>query len=68
LLVPSGSNLSFKKKEHSTSGDDKAIEKKAIEWLNAHLAGHDIVVDDIVKGLGDGLNLIFALEVTNKLI
>ena len=68
LLVPSGSSLSFKKKEHSTSGDDKAIEKKAIEWLNAHLSGQGIVVDDVVKGLGEGLNLIYALEVNIKLI
>ena len=64
LMVPSGHALSFKKKENSTSGDDKAIEKKAIDWLNTHLASREIVVDDIVKGLGDGLNLIYALEVT----
>lgn len=63
LLVPAGNTLSFKKKENSTSGDDKAIERKAIDWLNAHLASQQIVVDDIVKGLGDGLYLIYALEV-----
>jgi hypothetical protein len=68
LMVPSGHSLIFKKKENSTSGDDKAIEKKGIEWLNAHLSAEKIVVDDIVKGLGDGLNLIYALEVTLVLI
>ncbi|KAJ3109247.1 hypothetical protein HK100_003316 [Physocladia obscura] len=54
--------LAIKKKENSHSGDDKAIERDAIEWLNKHLAAHDVVITDLYSSLGDGLNLIHALE------
>ncbi|KAJ3140415.1 hypothetical protein HK100_009846 [Physocladia obscura] len=54
--------LAIKKKENSHSGDDKAIERDAIEWLNKHLAAHDVVITDLYSSLGDGLNLIYALE------
>jgi hypothetical protein len=36
--------------------------KKALEWLNAKLAGHNIVVSDISNCFSDGLLLIYALE------
>ncbi|KAJ3354322.1 hypothetical protein HDU83_005477 [Entophlyctis luteolus] len=54
--------LSIKRKENSHSGDDKAIEKEAIDWLNTHLASKEIVIEDLFTSLGDGLNLIYALE------
>ncbi|KAI8854470.1 calponin homology domain-containing protein [Chytridium lagenaria] len=54
--------LALKKKENSNSGDDKAIEKHAIEWLNLHLAAKEIQVDNLYTSLKDGLNLIYALE------
>ncbi|KAJ3217287.1 hypothetical protein HDU67_008199 [Dinochytrium kinnereticum] len=58
--VPFSAGL--KKKENSVSGDDKAIEKNAIEWLNTHLASRDIHIDNLYTSLIDGLNLIYALE------
>ncbi|KAI9337737.1 hypothetical protein BDR26DRAFT_863472 [Obelidium mucronatum] len=54
--------LNIKKVAHSVSGDDKAIEKHALDWLNLHLASKEIVVDDLYTSLGDGLKLIYALE------
>jgi hypothetical protein len=45
------------------SGDDNAIEKSALNWLNQHLSSRDIHIDDLYSSLGDGLNLIYALEV-----
>ncbi|KAJ3291722.1 hypothetical protein HK104_005860 [Borealophlyctis nickersoniae] len=58
----SSAPLVFKKKENSNSGDDKAIEKNALEWLNTNLSTHDIHVDNLYESLGNGLNLIYALE------
>ncbi|KAI8917785.1 hypothetical protein DFJ77DRAFT_457825 [Powellomyces hirtus] len=56
-------SLNFKRKEASTSGDDAAIEKGGLEWLNKHLASQNIQVDNLFGGsLGNGLNLIYALE------
>ncbi|TPX64079.1 hypothetical protein SpCBS45565_g06169 [Spizellomyces sp. 'palustris'] len=57
-----GPALNFKRKESSVSGDDKAIEKGGLEWLNKHLVSHDIQVDNLYSALGNGLNLIYALE------
>ncbi|KNC96047.1 uncharacterized protein SPPG_08642 [Spizellomyces punctatus DAOM BR117] len=57
-----GPALNFKRKESSVSGDDKAIEKGGLEWLNKHLVAHDIQVDNLYSALGNGLNLIYALE------
>ncbi|KAJ3074916.1 hypothetical protein HDU98_009885 [Podochytrium sp. JEL0797] len=54
--------MHFRKKDNSVSGDDKAIEKHALEWLNQHLASHEIVMQDLYTELGNGLNLIYALE------
>lgn len=54
--------LSFKKKENSTSGDDKALEKRALAWLNSNLKAKEIEVTDLTVCLSDGLNLIYALE------
>ncbi|KAJ3013484.1 hypothetical protein HKX48_005730 [Thoreauomyces humboldtii] len=55
-------SLNFKRKEASTSGDDSAIEKAGLEWLNKHLEAQDIQVDNLFSSLGNGLNLIYALE------
>ena len=52
----------FKKKDASLSGDDKGLEKASLEWLNSHLSARSIVVEDLYTCLGDGLNLIYALE------
>ncbi|RKO89449.1 hypothetical protein BDK51DRAFT_44777, partial [Blyttiomyces helicus] len=60
--VFSGPTLSFKRKENSSSGDDKAIEKSALEWLNKYLSSQSIEVDNLYTSLGNGLNLIYALE------
>ncbi|KAI8809310.1 calponin homology domain-containing protein [Cladochytrium replicatum] len=54
--------LNIKKKADSTSGDDKLIEKLALDWLNTHLAKKEIVVENLYNSLGDGLNLIYSLE------
>lgn len=67
--IPLGPALQFKRKENSTSGDDKALEKvistheRALEWLNTHLKNKGIEVTDLKTQLTDGLNLIYALEV-----
>lgn len=53
----------MKKNVNSTSGDDKALEKNALEWLNKNLAHQNIKVDNLYSALTDGLNLIYALEV-----
>ena len=58
-----GTPLVIKKKENTISGDDKLIEKKAIEWMNAYLQSQNINVDDLYTAFEDGLNLIYALEV-----
>ncbi|KAJ3330267.1 hypothetical protein HDU76_006055 [Blyttiomyces sp. JEL0837] len=60
-IIPQ-SSLNIKKKENSVSGDDKAIEKHALDWMNQHLASKDIHIDNLYSSLGDGLNLIYALE------
>ncbi|KAJ3052112.1 hypothetical protein HK097_006887 [Rhizophlyctis rosea] len=60
--LTSSTPLIFKKKEDSRSGDDKAIEKSAIEWLNHNLTTQDTQVEDIYTQLENGLNLIYALE------
>ncbi|KAJ3384045.1 hypothetical protein HDU92_003794 [Lobulomyces angularis] len=52
----------IKKVKDSVSGDDKAIEKNALHWLNFHLASMDIKVDNLYTSLKDGLYLIYALE------
>ncbi|KAI8821131.1 uncharacterized protein EV422DRAFT_529276 [Fimicolochytrium jonesii] len=57
-----GTTLNLKRKEASTSGDDRAIEKGGLDWLNKHLHSHNIQVDNLYTSLGDGLNLIYALE------
>ncbi|KAJ3234481.1 hypothetical protein HDU78_005842 [Chytriomyces hyalinus] len=54
--------LNIKRADNSNSGDDKAIEKHALEWMNQHLASKDIQIDDLFSSLGNGLNLIYALE------
>ncbi|KAJ3242636.1 hypothetical protein HDU81_000081 [Chytriomyces hyalinus] len=54
--------LNIKRADNSNSGDDKAIEKHALEWMNQHLASKDIQIDDLYSSLGNGLNLIYALE------
>ncbi|KAJ3269136.1 hypothetical protein HDV01_001836 [Terramyces sp. JEL0728] len=59
--APLAKPLVLKKKENSTSGDDKAIEKKAIEWLNKNLKSHEIELDKL--DISDGLTFIYALEV-----
>ncbi|KAI8903870.1 hypothetical protein EDD86DRAFT_214510 [Gorgonomyces haynaldii] len=63
-MIPIGGGvpLTFKKKENSTSGDDKALEKQAIDWMNHYLQHKDLHVTDISKDLGDGLLLIYAIE------
>ncbi|KAJ3091380.1 hypothetical protein HK102_000741 [Quaeritorhiza haematococci] len=61
-MMPTGPALHLKRKENSVSGDDKAIEKNALDWLNKHLASKDIHIDNLYTSLGDGLNLIYALE------
>jgi hypothetical protein len=33
-----------------------------LDWLNQHLSAKDIELDDLYSHLGDGLNLIYALE------
>ncbi|KAJ3318023.1 hypothetical protein HDV06_000873 [Boothiomyces sp. JEL0866] len=58
--IPPSKPLVLKKKENSTSGDDKAIEKKAIEWLNKNLKSHNIELEKL--DISDGLTLIYALE------
>ncbi|KAJ3411655.1 hypothetical protein HDV05_001864 [Chytridiales sp. JEL 0842] len=62
LVLSPSQPLSLKKKENSVSGDDKAIEKHALDWLNLHLQSKEIHVDNLYTCLGDGLNLIYALE------
>ncbi|KAI9204898.1 uncharacterized protein BJ171DRAFT_598912 [Polychytrium aggregatum] len=62
LYTPTGPPLVIKKKENSSSGDDKAIEKHAIDWLNHHLSSQSVHIDDLYSSLGDGLNLIHALQ------
>ncbi|KAI8843781.1 calponin homology domain-containing protein [Chytriomyces cf. hyalinus JEL632] len=54
--------LNIKRADNSNSGDDKAIEKHALEWMNQHLASKEIQIDDLFSSLGNGLNLIYALE------
>lgn len=54
--------LQIKRKEFSVSGDDKAIEKMALDWINHNLEDRDIIIKDIYTSLNDGLNLIYALE------
>ncbi|RKP01092.1 hypothetical protein CXG81DRAFT_26238 [Caulochytrium protostelioides] len=68
--------LALKRKENSVSGDDRAIERQAIDWLNAGLqqgAAHwpDARLSEpgatpgasgLYTELGDGLKLIWALE------
>ncbi|KAJ3180393.1 hypothetical protein HDU85_004099 [Gaertneriomyces sp. JEL0708] len=59
--------LTFRRKESSVSGDDKAIEQKALTFLNKHLAGQDAHVDSLFDGsLSNGLYLIWALEDCTK--
>ena len=53
----------LKKAANSVSGDDKAIEKNALDWLNHYLASQEIKVDNLFGSMKDGLNLIYALEV-----
>nr|KAJ3407522.1 hypothetical protein HK105_003359 [Polyrhizophydium stewartii] len=54
--------MTFKRKENSISGDDKALEKRALEWMNKYLEPKDIHVDDLYSAFADSLNLIYALE------
>ncbi|KAJ3174525.1 hypothetical protein HDU87_007117 [Geranomyces variabilis] len=54
--------LNFKRNQASTSGDDAAIEKGAVEWLNKHLASQNVQIDNLFSSLGNGLNLIWSLE------
>ncbi|KAJ3137564.1 hypothetical protein HDU90_001967 [Geranomyces variabilis] len=54
--------LNFKRNQASTSGDDAAIEKGAVEWLNKHLAPQNVQIDNLFSSLGNGLNLIWSLE------
>ncbi|KAJ1558410.1 hypothetical protein HK405_013747, partial [Cladochytrium tenue] len=62
--VVAATPLHIKRKENSVSGDDRAIERAALDWLNAHLAARGVVLDSLFGGgaLADGLNLIYALE------
>ena len=52
--------LLIKRKENSLSGDDKAVERMALEWLNNHSKESVTSLD----GLSDGLLLINALQVS----
>ncbi|KAJ3150508.1 hypothetical protein HDU86_006386 [Geranomyces michiganensis] len=54
--------LNFKRNQASTSGDDAAIEKGAIEWLNKHLEPQNVQIDNLFSSLSNGLNLIWSLE------
>lgn len=36
--------------------------QSALDWLNQHLSSKEIQLDDLYSHLGDGLNLIYALE------
>lgn len=48
---------------NSTSGDDRALENNALDWMNAHLVDVDIKLDALFGGsLADGVALIQALE------
>ncbi|KAH6566442.1 hypothetical protein BASA62_006693 [Batrachochytrium salamandrivorans] len=57
-----GTPMTFKRKENSISGDDKALEKRALEWMNKYLDDKAIVIDDLYTAFADSLNLIYALE------
>jgi hypothetical protein len=52
----------FKKAENSLGGDDKAIEKAALDWMNEQLKNDNITLESIYE-IDDGLNLIYAVEV-----
>ena len=55
--------LNIKKVLNSVSGDDKLLEKNAIEWMNLHLVDQNIPVTNLISTLQDGVSLIHALEV-----
>ncbi|TPX34942.1 hypothetical protein SeMB42_g07260 [Synchytrium endobioticum] len=43
-------------------GDDRALEKMALEWLNANLSSQNMALDSIYSFNDGGLSLIYALE------
>ena len=49
--------------ERSKSGDDTAIERGALEWMNHHLKSKELEIGNLYVDLSDGLKLIYALEV-----
>ncbi|KAK6092092.1 oligomeric mucus gel-forming [Batrachochytrium dendrobatidis] len=57
-----GTPMTFKRKENSISGDDKALEKRSLEWMNKYLEAKEIHVEDLYTAFSDSLNLIYALE------
>lgn len=53
----------FKKGANSTSGDDRALEKNALDWMNAHLVDVDVKLETLFGGsLTDGVMICYALE------